>query len=104
MRRYTTLIASFVIGAIFGGGVYALIDAADNDSQRRIPREVSASPSPNETPSAKHTVTSLPTRTSDGRFSGLQGDDPLRLDGIGGVEVGMTVAEAERATNDRRRG
>ena len=99
------VVAAFVLGAgLAAGATYLLVeDGVDPVADTRSPRPNATPTEPTGSPSPTTTPTPSPTPTPDDRFTGLEDDDPLRLDGIGGVVVGMTVEQAEQVTGHQIR-
>ena len=92
----------FLVGLLIGGvavGTYAYVFLREEPVVEVLPPTPSPSPdvvSPTPSPSpASPSPTPAPDRLTE--------DDRLRLDGIGPINVGMTVDEAERAAGIRLR-
>lgn len=93
-RRRTRLSVAAVSAAVLvtGGFAYGSLTGSEND--RAVIQYAN-------TPTPTATATATPGQTEEPRETGLSGNDVLRRDGIGGVSVGMTVAEAQAAAGQR---
>ena len=99
-RRRTRLSVAAVSAAVLvsGGFAYDSLSGSWNDrAVIQYANTPTATPTPTPTPPA----TAITSQTVQPRETGLTSSHRLRRDGIGGVTVGMTVAEAEAAAGQR---
>ena len=89
-RRRRTRLSVAAMVLVTGGFAYGSLTGSETD---RAVIQYANTPTP--------IPTATPGQTGEPRETGLSGNDVLRRDGIGGVSVGMTVAEAQAAAGQK---
>ena len=94
-----TFLIGLLVGAVVAGGVtFAVVRDGGDDptpAPSRAPDASPGTPTPSLEPSASASPSASPTEVSE---LPLDEDQPLRMDGLGAITVGMTVEEMEEAT------